>query len=188
MSIPLTQLVTQKTGAPPGMVGSTPASADGTPSPGAGGFARAMRDFYAEVDAAVAAHAPVCVNRGQCCRFDTFGHRLYVTAVEMMYFAKGLADRPLAPTDGACPYQIEGRCTARDHRPLGCRVFFCEERSQAWQGPEYERFLARLKEIGEAFAIPYRYGEWLAALDEAFGPVEGGADAQPSLRPGARGP
>lgn len=128
-------------------------------------FTLAMRGFYAEVDAAISAHAPVCTNRGQCCKFDTFGHRLYVTSAEIAFFAEGMKDRRLiAADDDACPYQQDGLCTAREHRPMGCRVFFCEERSQSWQGPEYERFLARLKTIGEQFGIPYRYQEWRSAL------------------------
>ncbi|NJN55436.1 MAG: hypothetical protein HC804_12180, partial [Anaerolineae bacterium] len=53
---------------------------------GGDAFTEAMRAFYAEVDATVAAHSPVCTNRGQCCKFDSFGHKLYVTDVELRYF------------------------------------------------------------------------------------------------------
>lgn len=167
MTVPLTHLVMQagranSPGSPASALPGPDRPADRAVSP----FTLAMRDFYAEVDAAVNAHAPVCTNRGQCCKFDTFGHRLYVTSVEMAYFANGMKDHLRSPAGDACPYQQGGRCMAREHRPMGCRVFFCEERSQSWQGPEYERFLAGLKAIGERFGIPYRYQEWLSALTD----------------------
>jgi len=124
-----------------------------------------MARFYQEVDGAVAAHKPTCQNRGACCKFASFGHRLYVTDLELAYFHHCQEDRLRAPTsDGACPYQVGGLCTARDHRPLGCRIFFCDESAKAWQGPEYERFLARLKQLGDELGVPYRYREWLSAL------------------------
>lgn len=170
MTVPLSHMVVQApvagqlTSAPG--ADSSPPDHDREAGTDTSEFAFAMQSLYAEVDAAIASHLPVCTNRGQCCKFDTFGHRLYVTSVEFDYFAEGMKDRWITPTSESCPYQSGGRCNARDHRPLGCRVFFCEERSQAWQGPEYERFLARLKDIGERFEIPYRYREWLAALGD----------------------
>lgn len=130
-------------------------------------FAPAMKRFYEEVDAAVAAHRPVCANRGACCRFAEAGHRLFVTDVELRYFVEGI-ETPRGVEAEACPYQVGGVCTTRAHRPLGCRIYFCEERSQAWQSAEYERFLARLKELGARFGIPYRYREWLSALRDGL--------------------
>lgn len=128
-------------------------------------LAERMAAFYAEVDARVAALTPSCRNRGDCCRFDTFGHRLYVTTVELAYFVRGLRAAWRPPDDShRCPFQVEGRCVARSHRPMGCRVFFCDPASQAWQHAEYERRLAELKTISEAFGVDYRYVEWLSAL------------------------
>lgn len=127
-------------------------------------FADAMRAFYAEVDSDIAARSPVCTNRGHCCRFSEYGHRLYVTDVELAFFADTMRnDRRLTDDQGVCPYQINSRCTARDARPLGCRVFFCDPGAD-WQGPVYEQYLACLKQLGRRFNIPYRYREWLSAL------------------------
>ena len=138
-----------------------------TASPSAA-FVAEMAGFYREIDAAIAAHRPVCINRGACCKFAEFGHKLYVTDVELAYFVAGQngAARPVID-HAACPYQIDGLCTARDHRPLGCRIFFCDPAAQGWQGPEYERFLTRLKNIGEKHGVPYRYREWLSALQDS---------------------
>lgn len=128
-------------------------------------LAARMSTFYAEVDAAVSARNPACRNRGLCCQFDRFGHRLYVTTVELAYFVRGSREQWRAATDeDRCPYHIAGRCTARQQRPLGCRIFFCEPAAKAWQGPEYERRLTELKDIGAAFSVAYRYTDWLSAL------------------------
>lgn len=143
------------------------------PSDSSDAFTSAMREFYVDVDASIARHKPLCINRGDCCKFAAFGHRLYVTDVELIYFLHGEADRllPADPAAGACPYQQAGRCTAREHRPLGCRIYFCDENARDGQGPEYERGLERLKRIGGQFDIPYRYREWLSALAEGVSTV-----------------
>src|SRR5688572_16070154 len=43
-----------------------------------------------------------------------------------------------------CPYQVDGLCTARNARPLGCRLYFCDENAQSWQNEVYEKYHARL--------------------------------------------
>ena len=150
-----------------------------SPTAALSAFELQMTELYERVDAVVASHSPVCNNRGLCCKFAAFGHRLYVTEPEIRYFISGLANdwRPADPDRTDCPYQIGGVCTARQHRPLGCRIFFCEERSQAWQGPVYEQFLVELKAIGLALELPYSYREWLSALRE--GPPPETIDAGP---------
>ena len=168
MTISLTHRIVQES---PSGVNPTP------PLEGSDPFTAQMREFYEKVDAAIAAHQPRCVNRGDCCKFAAFGHRLYVTDVELAYFVRGEPARPVDPGAGACPYQEAGRCTARAHRPLGCRIFFCDESARDWQGPEYERHLAELKEIGRGFDISYRYREWLSAL--ADGRVPFGSAPEP---------
>ena len=125
----------------------------------------AMAAFYAEADRQIAAHSPVCVNKGECCRFAQFGHRLYVTASEVAYYlalVRG-ADIP-AVTEDVCPHAIGGRCDARDRRPFGCRVFFCDPATQHWQGPMTEEALVRLRQMHDELGVPYFYAEWLTVL------------------------
>ena len=131
-------------------------------------LADAMARFYAETDEAIAAHKPVCINRGACCKFGSFGHKLYVTDVELAYFVRGQQGSWKAPDgEATCPFQVGGQCTAREHRPLGCRIFFCDPSAKDWQGPEYERLHAELTRIGESHGVAYQYGEWLSALSRA---------------------
>ena len=126
--------------------------------------------LYDRVDAEAAAHAPVCVNRGTCCRFDEFGHRLFVTPVEVAFFVGRQRVEGLRPvTAEACPYQIDNRCTARSHRPLGCRIFFCDPAATHWQPGVYEKYLSELKQIGADLDVDYRYVDWLAALRSVSG-------------------
>jgi Fe-S-cluster containining protein len=145
----------------------------------------AVGHILAEVERDIAARKPVCRASGRCCKFEAYGHRLYVTAAELSHFAATLSlqnqkskiknqDSPIVSlpqffsTDKpeGCPYQIDGLCTARDARPLGCRIYFCDENAQSWQNEVYEKYHAQLRELHERFHLPYRYLEWRAALRE----------------------
>lgn len=146
---------------------------------------RSLRRIYAVVDAAARDQGVVCRNSGRCCRFDSFGHRLYVTGLEIAWVlaqvrgmreesveAEGLrlqvlpdagaSDRHLSK--GACVFQIERLCSVHRVRPLGCRVFFCEAGSEAWQHALYEQHQAVLRRLHEEQVIPYAYMEWRAGL------------------------
>lgn len=48
--------------------------------------------FYEQLDTRIATYQPVCRNRGACCKFDTYGHRLFVTGLEMTWFRHHHAD------------------------------------------------------------------------------------------------
>jgi len=127
----------------------------------------AMRTFYVEADRRIAALPHTCWNKGKCCRFDQFGHRLYVTTLEAAYFLGTAPNRqqPFPPiTNDACPCAHDGRCNARDRRPLGCRIFYCDLAAQAWQGPLTEELLARLRTMHDALNVSYRYVDWIAML------------------------
>jgi len=123
----------------------------------------AMREFFEAVDKDIAVRGALCTNRGACCRFGEFGHRLYVTTLEVVYF---LAKHPLClPVTGdVCPHAIDGSCHARDGRPLGCRVFYCDPNAQDWQGPLTEEMLARLRDMHIRLNVPYVYQDWLNIL------------------------
>jgi Fe-S-cluster containining protein len=167
---------------------------------------RAIRGLYADLDAAVAERGPLCNASGRCCDFDAYGHRLYVTGLEIAWFLCGVrgsgyggqgaldashdeavADRgeirlhqlapspvprtpnpePGTPPPSACPYQIDGLCSTHTIRPLGCRVYFCEQGTEAWQQDTTERFLEQLKRLHTEHDLPYSYMEWRAGLAEA---------------------
>jgi len=124
----------------------------------------AMQAFYIEADRLIAAHQPTCWNRGACCRFGEYGHRLYVTALEAAYY---LAVQPGAVppiTADASPHAHDGQCHARDCRPLGCRIFYCDPHAQHWQGPLTEQCLEELKRLHWELGVPYFYADWMTVL------------------------
>ena len=141
-----------------------------------------VRGILAQADAEIARRRPVCQASGRCCRFEEYGHRMYVTAAEVVHFSQVAGARPderagepaggksvslplfFAGKAEGCPYQVEGLCTAREARPLGCRVYFCDENAQAWQNELYEMFHQKLKAVHERHGLPYAYLEWRAAL------------------------
>ena len=146
----------------------------------------AVARVYADLQREIDARKPLCTASGRCCRFEEFGHRLYVTTIELAAFASSLsltetasagsavpnalpphhetAVRQSRTYGGGCPFQINGLCSVHTIRPFGCRVFFCDSTSDQWQHEQYERFHAALKRLHEDFAVPYRYVEWREAL------------------------
>ena len=81
----------------------------------------ALRDLYAQIDAAVAERGPTCWASGKCCKFDEFGHRLYVTGLEIAWFLNqveqdgagadaGVRYITAFSTEDAYPRADQGRC------------------------------------------------------------------------------
>jgi len=127
----------------------------------------AVERVYAELQNEIDARRPVCNASGRCCRFEEFGHRLYVTTLELAAFVAGLgeASRAEREWDGTgCPFQVAKLCSVHTIRPFGCRMFFCDATATAWQNERYERFHAELKRLHERLNVPYLYVEWRTAL------------------------
>ena len=127
----------------------------------------ALRAIYDDLAKAVEHRGAQCWLSGRCCHFDAFGHRLYVTALEIAWVETyaGMPSTPVVRGE-ACPYQVKHQCSIHATRPLGCRIFFCQEGTEAWQQDLYETKLDALRDLHERFDIPYRYLEWLEGLEE----------------------
>ena len=128
----------------------------------------AVDALCADVQAEIDRRRPACVVSGRCCRFEEYGHRLYVTTIELARFVHDLGPRTPAPErDGrGCPFQRDRLCTVHAIRPFGCRMFFCDATSIDWQNAAYERFHSELKRLHERLNVPYFYVEWRQALNE----------------------
>jgi Fe-S-cluster containining protein len=127
-----------------------------------------LEGIYADLGRELAVLRPLCQRSGRCCRFKEFGHQLWTTAVELDY----LVEREGLPASGAmeaCPYLKDGLCGVRDHRMLGCRIYFCDAGYADAMGPLYEKYHARIKELHRRHGLPYEYGEFLAAVARRAG-------------------
>lgn len=141
-----------------------------------------LTELYAQLDAAVARLAPVCRISGRCCRFREYGHTLFLSGPEFDYLADR-APAPVRPLDDGetCPWQDgQGRCTAREARPMGCRVYFCDP-SYEDAAPEIsERFIARLKRLADRHSLSWDYAPLHRHLRGRAGaialPIEAGPD------------
>ena len=118
---------------------------------------RQVLELYTEVDAAVAAAGPVCVASGRCCRFKEYGHVLFVSNLEAEVLLEGAPPYAGPVTPDFCPFQKGNLCTAREPRPLGCRVYYCDPTYQETAGRITEEYLRRLKALAEAHGVAWRY-------------------------------
>jgi Fe-S-cluster containining protein len=113
--------------------------------------------IYNALDADVRAEGPVCDLSGRCCRFRKYGHTLFITRSEAELLLEcGLPDGAVID-EGSCPFQQGKLCTARDRRPLGCRVYYCDP-SYAGRGEALsERYIAHLKDLHRTSDAEWEY-------------------------------
>lgn len=113
--------------------------------------------LYSHVDAELGSTGQDCRQCGECCDFERFGHRLYVTPAELALLLE--SPRPPATPGGRCLYQVDKACTARRCRTLGCRVFSCLG-DTGHQCRIYERYHHQIKALHLADRVPYLYVDW----------------------------
>lgn len=125
-----------------------------------------LRELYAEVDAAVAAAGPRCEASGRCCRFKEWGHVLFLSGFEadLLLDSAPPYTTPVSP-DG-CPFQVNNLCTAREQRPLGCRIYFCDPAYEQIACTITETALSKLKRLAEEHDLPWRYAPLHVFLNE----------------------
>jgi hypothetical protein len=140
---------------------------------------------YAAADAAVSAAAPRCDASGRCCRFTEYGHTLFISAfeAELLLESAPLYKGPVS-RDG-CPFQVNGLCTARESRPLGCRIYFCDPTFQDRMIEITEEAIAALKRIADTHGTGWHYAPLHHFLNaHAARPDESSADTMtpPAMR------
>ena len=132
-----------------------------------------LRSLYADVDLAVADAGPKCEASGRCCRFEEYGHTLFLSEVEAEFLLAGAPGYDKPVSSAACPFQIDGLCTAREPRPLGCRIYFCDPDYQARAAEITESALARLKRHADEIGLGWRYAPLHVFLNEMERPAAG---------------
>jgi hypothetical protein len=137
---------------------------------------RKMFSIYREVDEAVAAAGPVCVASGRCCRFKEYGHTLFLSNLEaeVLLGRAPAYERPVS--SDFCPFQKGNLCTAREPRPISCRIFFCDPSYQETAHRLTEEYLRRLKSLANEHGIPWRYAPLYQFLNEGVQSLELGSE------------
>jgi hypothetical protein len=122
-----------------------------------------VRQIYHRLDEQIKLLDADCSACGKCCDFDSFGHKLYVTSPELLYFSENLKPLRKMPKS-RCPYQEQNRCTAREFRFAGCRIFFCKGNSER-QNALCEETIKKFKTLCDEHNFPYQYMELSAAMN-----------------------
>ncbi len=130
--------------------------------------------LYKQIDRCVSAYPDECLTCGRCCRFEEYGHRLYITGLELAWFSQRYGSystgRPgplitggTRPERGVCPLLQGVACTVHAIRPMGCRLFNCRVYADR-QSVDHEMFLRRIRRLHDKEDLPYVYMNWSAAL------------------------
>jgi hypothetical protein len=128
---------------------------------------RLVLELYREVDAEIAAAGPVCVASGRCCRFKEYGHTLFLSNLEADVLLAGAPPYNTPVTADFCPFQQGNLCTAREPRPLGCRVYYCDPAYQETGNALSEKYLARLKALADEAGVNWQYAPLHSFLNKA---------------------
>ncbi len=118
---------------------------------------RQVLELYQAVNREVAAAGPVCIASGRCCRFKEYGHTLFISNLEADVLLASAPPYTAPVTAEFCPFQKNNLCTAREPRPLGCRVYYCDPTYQERAAEITEKYLHKLKELADAEGVPWRY-------------------------------
>ena len=111
---------------------------------------------YQWLDEQLAEMDSSCRACGDCCDFESFGHKLYVTTPELVYFQNHLDHPVKAMTANVCPYRIDGKCTVYPYRFSGCRIFSCKGDTEK-ENALCEQAISKFKALCNEYPIPYLY-------------------------------
>ena len=130
----------------------------------------AVLRVYDAVDRAIAAAGPRCNASGRCCRFEEYGHTLFISQFEAELLLENAPpyEKPVSPA--GCPFQVDNLCTARESRPLGCRIYFCDPSYLEAGNRIMEEALSQLKAIAETHESGWWYAPLQSFLNESDRP------------------
>ena len=135
----------------------------------------AVEAVYAAADHAVAEAGPRCDASGRCCRFKEYGHTLFLSHFEAEILLESALPFAQPVSADGCPFQVNGLCTARESRPLGCRIYFCDPSYQETGNRITEESLAALKRIADEHDTGWMYAPLHVHLNEAAPAAAAGA-------------
>ena len=142
--------------------------------------------IYAAADAAVAAAGPRCDASGRCCRFTEYGHTLFLSHFESEILLAAAPPYDVPASRDVCPFQVDNLCTAREPRPLGCRIYFCDPAYTDAGNRITEDAVRELKRVADAHGTGWRYAPLHVFLNDPERPRPTAADSMTPAEPATR--
>lgn len=68
--------------------------------------------------------------------------------------------------EGSCPYLREKLCGIRDHRALGCRIYFCDRTGEEDRNAVYEQYLKEIRRMEAEYGMAHTYMPVTKAFSE----------------------
>ncbi|MBN1341390.1 MAG: YkgJ family cysteine cluster protein [Phycisphaerae bacterium] len=127
----------------------------------------AVGDLLSRAEHDIAKHGILCQQCGRCCRFGEYGHRMFVTPLELAYLlakVENVTSQAGTFTQN-CIFQGGSSCTIYPHRLLCCRIFLCKLDGKGVVFSPGEKWHRALVELHETLCIPYYYVEWPDAIN-----------------------
>ncbi len=118
---------------------------------------REIVKIYSMLDKELQVHNPGCDTCGTCCNFDTFDHELYASTVEVNFISDNVKIPSCDPKQRVCPFLVNRKCTIRNYRTLGCRVFFCNPDYKNISYEIYNKYYEMLKKIAKKNKTEWLY-------------------------------
>ena len=116
-----------------------------------------VSDIYQWLDSELDKLDRSCRACGECCDFETFGHRLYVTTPELLHFLEHVGPEIKEMPGGVCPYRVNGKCSVYPYRFSGCRIFTCGGENTDQENALCEQAVRKFKDLCDRHHLPYHY-------------------------------
>jgi hypothetical protein len=123
-------------------------------------------EIYNKLEAELASINPGCNTCGTCCHFDEFNHVLYASTIETKYILENAEVPPFDPDQGTCPFLRDNKYTIREHRALGCRVFFCNPDHKETLQDIYEKYYKMVKDLAVKNQTEWNYAPMTKLLKD----------------------
>jgi Fe-S-cluster containining protein len=91
---------------------------------------------------------------------------LFLSNLEAEVLLESAPPYQLPVTPDFCPFQRERLCTARESRPLGCRIYFCDPTYQETGRQLSEKYVHKLKELAREQGAQWQYAPLHHFLNE----------------------
>ena len=125
-----------------------------------------IKEIYKKLEAELASINPGCNACGTCCHFDEFGHVLYSSTIETDHIRKNVDIPAFDPNKNVCPFLVNYECSIREHRALGCRVFFCNPDHKETLQAIYEKYYTMIKDLANDNEVEWHYAPMMKLLKE----------------------